>query len=134
MTAKAVAIAFTPTGGPTYNFVFDKFLDSSYPRAYVESTNFDITVSGSTVLTGPAYQQKRIWAVNALIAVDQVDDFESMYRAWDLARSQGNAVALGFTDTTLGNSLSTTVVFSTAPTFTRFGPNYIALTFGVTEL
>lgn len=130
----AVAIAFTPSGGPTYNFVFDQFLDGTYPRSYVSSTNFDISALGTAILTGPAYQQKRIWAVNALLPIDQVDDFDSMYRAWDLARSQGNTVALGFTDTTLGASISTTVVFSTPPTYSKFGPNYVAIAFGVTEL
>jgi hypothetical protein len=130
----AVAIAFTPSGGPTYNFVFDQFLDGTYPRSYVSSTNFDISALGTAILTGPAYQQKRIWAVNALLPIDQVDDFDSMYRAWDLARSQGSTVALGFTDTTLGASISTTVVFSTSPTYSKFGPNYVAIAFGVTEL
>lgn len=130
----AIAIAYTPSGGPTYNFVFTEFLDGTYPRSYVSSTNFDISALGSSILTGPAYQQKRIWAVNTLIPVEDVDDFEAMYRAWDLARSQGSNVALGFTDTTLGAAVSTTVVFSTPPTFSKFGPKYVALAFGVTEL
>jgi hypothetical protein len=130
----AVAIAYTPSGGPTYNFVFREFLDGNYPRSHIASTNFDISALGTSILTGAAYQQKRIWAVNALLPIGEADDFETMYRAWDLSRSQGNTVAMGFTDATFGATISTTVVFSTSPTFAKFGPNYVAVAFGVTEL
>jgi hypothetical protein len=130
----AVAIAYSPQVGTTYNFVFTEFLSDALPRSYVNSTNFDISALGTTILTGAPYQQKRIWAINALLPVTDLDSFEQMYKDWDMNRSQGNTVALGFTDATLGSIITATVVFSTPPTFSKFGPNYLAVAFGVTEL
>lgn len=129
-----VGIAFTPPGGPTYNFVFDKFLDDNFPRSYADQTNFDISVSGTAILTGPAYQQKRIWAINTVVSVDDAEDFDAMYRDWDEARYTGQAVALGLTDTTLGAAVNAYVVFSTPPTYSKVGPKNVALAFGVTEV
>lgn len=129
-----VAISFTPPGGSTYNFVFDKFLDGNYPRAYVEQTNFDISVSGTSILTGPAYQQKRIWAINTMLTKELAESFDSMYRDWDIARYTGQAVALGLTDTTFGSTVNANVTFSTSPTYTKMGPKNVSVAFGLTEV
>lgn len=129
-----VAVSFTSSANDVYNFVFDKFFDPAIPRSYVETANFNFSVSGTAILNGPAYRQKRIWAINSLLTNEQAEDFDEMYIAWDQDRSEGLNVALGLIDTTFGAQVSANVIFSTAPTFQKFDPRNMLVAFGVTEI
>jgi hypothetical protein len=129
-----IAVSFTSSASDVYNFVFDKFFDTTIPRSYVESNTFSFSVSGTAILNGPAYRQKRIWAINSLLTNEQAEDFDEMYIAWDQDRSEGLNVALGLADTTFGPQINANVIFSTPPTYQKFDPRHMLVAFGVTEI
>ena len=65
---------------------------------------------------------------------DDAIDFEAMFRAWDGDRAQGLPAACGIADTTFGPQLDTNAVFVTPPSFTRMGPGYTMVAFGLLEV
>jgi len=129
-----IAVSFTSSGSDVYNFVFDKFIDDTLPRTWAESTNFSFSVSGSAILTGPARSQRHIWAISSPVDNLTAANFDEMYKAWDLDRSAGLSVALGVVDQTFGDTLTTNAVFSTAPSYSKFGPFNMLVSFGLTEV
>lgn len=131
----SIGVSFTPqAGSPVYSFVFRNFGGNEMPRTYADTASFTSSANGTTILGGPAFTQKRIWAISSLIPRAEAESFDAMYRAWDADRSAGHPVACGVTDDTFGPTVTTNVVFSTAPTFTRSGPEYITVSFGLTEV
>lgn len=129
-----IAVSFTSSAPTVYNFVLDKFIDDTIPRSYAESTNFSFSVSGSAILTGPAYNQRYIWAISTPLVNATAASFDDMYKAWDADRANGLAVALGIIDSTFGTSVTTNAVFSTAPSYQKFGPAMTLVSFGLTEI
>lgn len=129
-----IAVSFTSSESDVYNFVFDKFVDDTLPRSYAETVNFSFSVNGTAILTGPARSQRHIWAISSPIPVATAAEFDEMYKAWDTDRASGLAVAIGVTDETFGDTLTTSAVFSTAPTYSKYGPVYMLVSFGLTEV
>jgi hypothetical protein len=129
-----IAISFTSSASTVYNFVLDKFIEDNLPRSYAESNNFSFSVSGSAILTGPAYNQRHIWAISTPLANATAESFDDMYKAWDADRADGLGVALGLIDSTFGTSITTNAVFSTAPSYQKFGPAMMIVSFGLTEI
>lgn len=131
----SIGVSFTPqAGSPVYSFVFRNFGGNEMPRSYSDTATFSESSNGTSILGGPAYTQKRIWAISSMVPTDEAVNFDAMYRAWDSDRAAGHPVACGITDDTFGPTISTNVVFSTAPTFTRSGPMYTVVSFGLTEV
>lgn len=129
-----IALSFTSSGSTVYNFIIDKFLDDALPRSYSETANFSFSVSGSAILTGPAQRQRHIWAITTPMDLAIAEAFDEMYKDWDEDRSSGLAVALGLIDSTFGDAITTNAIFTTAPTYARFGPAYRLVSFGLTEV
>lgn len=132
-----IGVSYTPNAGsPVYNFVFDQFTDGTLPRSYTNSATFEQSANGASIVTGPNYSQKRIWAISTIVTKANGASFDDMFRAWDADRSNGLPVAVGVIDDTFGTQVSTNAVFTTAPTFAQFGKStfYIVLSFGLTEV
>lgn len=130
-----IGVSFTPSGGsPVYNFVFDNFGDNALPRAYQSTASFSQSANGTSILSGPAYRQKYIWAFSSIIDTTEAAQFDTMFQAWDLDRSQGLAAACGVTDETFGATVSTSAIFSTPPTYVRMGPRLTMVAFALTEV
>jgi hypothetical protein len=129
-----IAISFTSSASTVYNFVLDKFVDDTIPRSYAESANFNFSVSGSAILTGPAYNQRHIWAISTPLMNATAASFDDMYKAWDADRADGLAVALGVIDSTFGTSITTNAIFTTSPSYQKFGPAMTLVSFGLTEI
>lgn len=130
----SIGVSFTPqAGSPVYSFVFRNFGGNEMPRTYADSVGFSESANGTTILGGPAYTQKRIWAISSMIPTTEAESFDAMYRAWDADRAAGYPVACGITDDTFGATVNTSAVFSTAPTYMRAGPQYTVVSFGLTE-
>lgn len=130
-----IGISYTPSGGtPVYNFIFDEFLNQELPRTYINSVNFSFSAGGAATISGSANAQKRIWAISSPIPKTSAATFDAMFQAWDADRASGLAAAVGITDTTFGATVDTDAVFSTAPTYSKFGPNYMIVSFGLTEV
>lgn len=130
-----IGISYTPSGGtPVYNFLFKEFLNQELPRTYINSASFDFSAGGAAIISGSANVQKRIWAISSPIPKAEAATFDAMFQAWDADRAAGLAAAVGITDTTFGATVDTSAVFSTAPTYAKFGPYYMIVSFGLTEV
>ncbi len=129
-----IAVSFTSSESDVYNFVFDKFVDDTLPRAYAEANNFSFSANGTAILTGPARAQRHLWAISSPLDNATAAEFDEMYKAWDLDRSNGLAVALGIIDQTFGDALATSAIFSTAPSYSKYGPANMLVSFGLTEV
>ena len=130
-----IGISFTPSGGsPVYNILFSDFMDNALPRSYVGSTAFSQSANGSSIITGPAYRDKFIWVIDVMMNKDKALELDSLYRSWDLDRSQGLPAAVGLIDQTFGPDVTASAVFSTPPTYVRTSPILVGVTFALSEV
>lgn len=130
-----IGISYTPSGGtPVYNFVFSEFSGADLPRTYQSSVTFNSSSNGAAIVSGPAFRQKYLWAISSPLTAAEAADFDAMFRAWDTDRSNGLSAAVGIIDQTFGDEVNSSAVFSTAPTYTKMGPNYFMVAFGLTEV
>lgn len=130
----AIGIAYTSNAGTTYNVTFDEFRGAEFARTYDGSVEFQRTATGTTSIAGLGRRQKYIWAINAHLTEAKAEEVDNMFKAWDNDRAQGRNVACGITDQTLFNSITSTAIFSTPPSFTYIAPNRIAVALGMTEI
>lgn len=130
----SIGVAYTPQGGGSYNVVIDLFTGGEVARTYESTAQFQRGISGQQLITGSPGRQKFIWAVSGLLAEAEAKDLDDMFKAWDADRTTGKAVAVGVTDETLFDSLTTSAVFSTPPSFIRTGPHHFTVAFGLAEV
>ena len=129
----SVAIAYNASGGSSYNVVFDSFLDAGLPRSFGNTGSFSESANGTSILSGPGYAQKFIWALNGLFTKEEAEELYSLFIAWDNDRAQGRAAAVGLLDQTFGGSLNTTATFTTPPSFTKNGEMF-EVSVGLTQV
>lgn len=130
-----IGISFTPSGGsPIYSFVFYNFGGNELPRVYQDNASFTQSANGTSILAGPAYRQKYIWAISSVIETTEAEQIDAMFKAWDTDRSNGLPAACGVTDETFGPVVNASAIFSTAPSYTRMGPKLTMISFGLTEV
>jgi hypothetical protein len=129
-----IGVSYTPSTGSPYSFLFSEFSGSELSRTYNNLIAFKASANGASILTGPAFTQKYIWAISTVILTTTAESFDEMFKDWDIDRSNGLAAAVGITDTTFGTTVDTSAVFSTAPSYSRLGPKYTSLSFGLTEI
>ena len=130
-----IGLSYTPSGGsPVYNIVLGNFGDQAFPRSYLNSTEFSQSASGATILDGPAYEQKYQWVISSIVPTAIAEQFDAMFQAWDADRANGLAAACGVTDETFGPTVTTSVIFVTAPSYTYKGPAYTMISFGLQEV
>ena len=131
----SIGVSFTPdSGSPVYSFVFRNFGGNEMPRTYTGTASFSQSSTGTTILGGPAFVQKRIWAISSLIETTEAEQFDVMFQAWDADRANGLPVACGVTDNTFGSTVNANAIFSTPPSYTRAGTQYTIVSFGLTEV
>jgi len=126
-------IAYSGTGD-SYNIILNSFTEQSIPRTYSNENGLSVGLAGSTILAGPSYAQKRIWAISAVVNKETALEIDAMFRSWDQDRSSGLAAACGIVDRTFGPDISANATFSTAPSFQYVNKNYIIVSFGLTEV
>ena len=130
----AIGVAYTPQGGGSYNVVIDVFGGGEIARAYQATANFQRGLSGQQVITGQPGRQKFIWAISGVLSEAEAKDLDDMFKAWDADRGAGAAAAVGVTDQTLFDPVTASAIFSTPPTFIRFGPLSYSVAFGLSEV
>lgn len=131
----SIILSYTRQSDSTvYTVTIDEFTDKTLPRSYVSQTQFSFSGKGTSLISGPAYQEKRIWAVSAYLTKQEAIVLDTLYREWDNDRAAGYAAALSVTDSTFGTTLVTQAVVSTPPTFTKVGVTHMICTIGVTEV
>ena len=129
----SISFSFTADNGTVYDAEVPYFLDAGLPRSYGETGQFSSSANGSSILAGPAYSQKYIWAISTLVSRAEAESIDAMYRAWDNDRAAGLPAAVGILDETFGTSISTTAVFTTPPSYTITGTQF-EVSFGLTEV
>ena len=130
----AIGVAFTASGGSVHNVVVDTFGGGEVARTYAASATFQRGLSGQQVMNGQPGRQKFIWAVNGVLPEADAKELDDLFKAWDADRGTGLAAAVGITDQTLFDPVTTSAIFSTPPSFIRFGPNSFSVAFGLTEV
>lgn len=122
-------------GNTVYSVTMTRFSGEDLPRSYGANASFDRSANGASILAGPGYKEKRIWAFSTFLTGPQTAELYNMFEAWDEDRANGLPVACSIVDDTLVTTVSTSVLFSTPPTFTRLGYSgeYI-VDFGMSEV
>ena len=85
-------------------------------------------------MSGPSVPQKRIWAISSQLQQGDVETIYNLFNAWDADRATGKPVGCSLQDTTFIETVSTTVTFSTPPSFTKLGGYGFLVDFAVTEI
>jgi hypothetical protein len=130
-----IGLSYTPSGGsPVYNIVLEEFGDRVIPRTYDGSASFAKSANGASLLQGPAYKQKYVWAITSLVTDVLAAEFDAMFQAWDTDRAAGLPAVCGIADTTFGPQVNTEVLFSTPPSYTYMGPKLTLIAFGLQEV
>ena len=104
------------------------------PRSYVGEISYEMSASGANLLGGSAYAQKYQWVVSTIMDTTDALSFDAMFRAWDADRASGLTAACGVVDETWGADVTASVVFVTAPSYTRMGPKLTMVSFGLQEV
>ena len=129
----SIGVAFTGGGG-SFNVVIDLFSGGEVSRTYEPSAGFQRGLSGQQLITGSSGRQKFIWAISGVLTEADAKELDDMFKAWDTERSLGKAAAIGITDQTLFDSLTTSAIFSTPPSYIRTGPHHFTVAFGLAEV
>lgn len=85
-------------------------------------------------MTGPAYSQKKIWAIEAYMTPSEAEVVYNLFESWDSDRALGLPVACSIEDNTLFSQVVSSVVISTPPSFSEAGPAYFYVNIGLTEV
>ena len=131
-----IGISYTEQGGDStvHSVLFENFLSEDLPRSYSGSASFSTSAGGSAVIDGPAFRQRYIWGISALVTPAEALALDSLFRDWDADRASGMAVAVGVTDELFGSVVNASAVFSTPPAFTRLSPSAWSVDFGLSEV
>lgn len=123
---------------------FTDFSGDNLPGQTLGQASLEFTQIGLGYAQGPARRQRKIWAIAAFATPAQIATLNTIFDAWDLARSTSvNAALVNVVDDLLrektGNNsipaVSTTAFFTTPPTVSLVGSsnNFYLISFGLTE-
>ena len=123
---------------------FTDFSGEDLPGQTLGQASLEFTQIGLGYSLGPARRQRKIWAIAAFATSAQVATLNTIFDAWDLARSTSvNNALVSVVDDLLrektGNTnipaVSTTAFFTTPPTVSLVGSSntLYLLSFGLTE-
>ena len=128
------SIGYTSQASVIYEVTFRQFTNQSVMRTYQPTVAFKRSVSGTTVLAGPADVSKYVWGVSGMTDKAIGIQIDEMYRAWSADRATGIAAAVAILDETWGNIGTRSAVFSTPPTFEYLNDKNVIAAFGLTEV
>ncbi len=129
----SIGLAYS-SGVDSYNIVLDGFTEQGMPRGYEGDSGYEAGIAGSTMLSGIAYKQKRIWTISAVTNKATALKIDEMFRKWDEDRASGTAASIGLLDQTFGADVNATVVFTTAPAYNYTSETFMVVSFGLTEV
>lgn len=130
----SIGIAYSPQAGGSYNVLVDLFTGAEVARTYEQTAQFQRGLSGQQLISGRPGRQKFIWAISAVLDNAEAKKVDDMFKAWDEDRATGIAAAVGVTDETLFDTLTTNAIFTTPPTYIKTGPHHFTVSFGLTEV
>lgn len=132
----SITISYTAQHGANtaYTLEIVQFSGEDLPRSFQGGFNFSNSVNGTSILAGPSYQEKRVWAISSPLQDADVETLYNMFKAWDTDRANGLPAACGIVDNTFIETVSVNAVFSTPPSFTKLGGYGFQIDFGMTEV
>jgi len=132
----SITLSYTAQHGANtaYSLEIKQFANEDLPRSFQGGFSFENSANGTSILAGPSYQEKRIWAISAPLDYTDTATLYNMFKAWDTDRAAGLPVACGLVDDTFVETVSTNVIFSTPPSFAKMGGYGYAADFGLTEV
>ena len=132
----SITISYTAQHGANtaYSLEVDQFSGEGLPRSFLGNFSFENSANGTSILAGPSYQEKRIWAISTPLEDADVQTLYNMFKAWDQDRAEGLPVACSIVDDTFIETVSVNAVFSTPPSFTQLGGYGFLADFGMTEV
>lgn len=133
----SIAIAYTQQSGGSTLFTvgFSQFLNDEFPSSYLETATFSFNSSGTAVLSAPSNHAKRIWAISSILTIDDSRELDALYRAWSTDVKQGYTSVVAVIDSTFASiPVEADTVFTTPPTYSKFGPQSRLVSFGLTEV
>lgn len=132
----SITISYTAQHGANtaYSLELTQFSGEDLPRSFAGAFSFENSANGTSILSGPSYQEKRIWAISSALEDADVQILYNMFKAWDTDRASGLPVACVVEDDTFVELVSANVVFSTPPSFTKLGGYGFQVDFGMTEV
>ena len=132
----SITISYTAQHGANtaYSLEVDQFSGEGLPRSFLGNFSFENSANGTSILAGPSYQEKRIWAISTPLEDADVQTLYNMFKAWDQDRAEGLPVACSIVDDTFIETVSVNAVFSTPPSFTQLGGHGFLADFGMTEV
>jgi hypothetical protein len=124
---------------------FTDFSGDELPSSILGQASLEFSQIGLGYSTGPARTQRRIWAVATYATSAQIATLNTIFTAWDTARSTSlNTAVVNVVDNLLrektGNTsiptVTTTAFFTTPPTVSLVGRSneIYLLSFGLTEV
>lgn len=140
-----MAGSITVTYGST-SVVLTQFSGDDLPSSTLGQANLEFSQIGLGYATGPARRQRKIWAIAAFVDASQIVQLNSIFDAWDAARSTSlNASTVSVTDNLLreatGNTsiptTTTSAFFTTPPQYSKVAGNnnnIFLASFGLTEV
>lgn len=107
-----------------HSYSFDKFSGQELPGQRIAQATLNYSALGAGYLTGPAVQQKHMWAISAIIPSADRAVLETLYDAWDAERASGsNSAVVTLVDGLLGASaVSYDCVITEPPSYSTLGP------------
>ena len=130
---KKIGLSYTSQDSTVYDILIDNFGSEDMPRTYLSSANFSNSVSGTSLIAGPAYKQKYQWVISTLVPKETAEAFDEMFQAWDQDRASGLPAACGLVDQTFGPEVTASVIFITPPSYTCLSPRSYLVSFGLQE-
>lgn len=108
----------------THSYSFSKFSGTELPGQRIAQATLNYSALGVGYMTGPAVQQKHMWAISAIIPAADRAVLESLYDAWDARRATGaNDAVVTLVDGLLGASaLEYNCAITEPPSYSTLGP------------
>ena len=98
----SITISYTAQHGANtvYSLEVKEFSSEDLPRSFLGAFAFENSANGMSILAGPSYQEKRVWAISAPLEDAEVQTLYNMFKAWDQDRASGLPVACAIIDDT----------------------------------
>ena len=87
----SIIIQYTAQHGANtaYYLEIKEFSGDDLPRSFAGSFAFGTSVNGTSILSGPANEEKNIWAISTPMQEAAYETLYNMFKAWDKDRAEG---------------------------------------------
>jgi len=136
ITSPAIKVSYSDGQTIALEVSFDKFTQT--PRSYVSINDLTFSVAGTAIQSGNSRAVRNTWAIATYVDAETAHTIDDIYKAWDVARSDGKVAVVGVVDQTfvrdITRPIETSAVFTASPTFDKRDGNLWLAAFGLTEI